>query len=95
MRCEPFVITYLMWLPCPHVVLQCIHWEGKWLDMDKYHSGSPHHTAETKLLRSSQPNNNNQRHLCVRKEEGQCWEQPLHMELIMSGVEALDRLTDD
>lgn len=34
--------------------------------MDKRRSSSPHHTAKTKPLRSSQPNNNNQRHLCVR-----------------------------
>lgn len=46
--------------------LQCMRWEGRWLDTDKRRSSSPHHTAETKPLRFGRPNNNNQRHLCVR-----------------------------
>lgn len=46
--------------------LQCVRSKGELLDMDKRRSTSPHHTAETKLLRLGQPNNNNQIHLSVR-----------------------------
>ena len=67
MRCEPFVITYLMCLPSQHVCSsQCMRWEGWWLDTDRRHSSSPHHPAETEPLYLGQPNNNNQGHLCVR-----------------------------
>lgn len=37
--------------------------------MDRRRSSSPHHTAKSKPLLFGQPNNNNQRHLCVRNGE--------------------------
>lgn len=70
-----FSALYEVWAICHHIlnvaaisacVLQCLRWEGSWLDTDTRCSSSPHHTAETKPLRSGQPSNNNRRHICVK-----------------------------
>lgn len=95
MRCEPFVITYLMWLPCRHVCSSVLSGRGDGLIWTSVTPALLIRRQRIRPLRSGQPNNNNQRHLCVRKLRNRAKEQRLHMELITLGVEAWDRLTDD